>query len=1472
MRNVRKLVVTAIISSMVCQMMPVKVIAETINPVMPPEAFGALPNQSQINYHEEELAAFIHFGMNTFTNSEWGNGSENPNSFNPTDLDADEWVRTLKEAGFKRLIMVGKHHDGFVIWKSEVTDHDVEKSTDWQATKGGEGDVLAEVSAACTKYNMDMGLYLSPWDVNAPSYGYGEGTNDETDTNGDYNEFYMTQLREVLGNPKYGNNGKFVEVWMDGAKGSGAAAQHYKFDQWFDLIEELQPGAVVFSPYATGVRWIGNESGKAGDPAWSKIDKKRIRDRYDQGLGDDNRYLNNGDPQGDIWSVGECDVSLTSGWFWHQGNGPKTMEQLTEIYFKSVGRGQPLLLNVAPDRNGHFTTEDIARIKEFSTAINNTFDENLATPNTTTAEASSVRGNSMNFSASKVLDDDHDSYWTMDDGQTTGSITIDLGEEKTFDVISIEEYIKLGQRVSEFSVEVFTNGSWKNFGNGKTIGAKRLVRNSPVSASKIRINIEDSLAVPLIENVEVYKADEAFEIEALAPAGTEFIDNVDFANKDRWTQEDIGIGNTGMWSSNTGTNASFTFTGTKAWIVGTLDPSHGIMEVWIDNEKVTEVDTYKPSRSVSQIIYSTDDLEYGEHTVKVVVKGERNSSSRGNAIGLDGAYYLNNNGAGMFEIEENNYTVNEGDTKEITIKRVGGTKGPATVHFSTSPDSAVHGRHYNDINEIVEFTDGQEIATVSVSTVDNTEKAGDVRFFCNIDTPTSGAIIGFNKKSEVTIIDNDIDQPYTEQNPFLLPGTLGEEKLLEAELFTLDPIEGNKYVRISEDANASNGKKIGWFEEGNKIKVPFNAVAPGVYTFKMKYQSGRSEGNLNKMNWSGTNVIEGSKSVEGTGAQEPIPFIETSFDIEITKAGAGELIFTADSQASPNIDCFEVMAKELGEAPHGQNNPIILSNEEVTIEAESLQLDGIGGEIENKNGASDGKVVGWLGNTSRGNAWLNMWVSSEEASTYDMEIRYLSGANDILHYKNNDDSILGEIECENTGSNFATKTIRVNLNKGLDKIKFFNDDASTVNIDSIKITKVSIDKSELATVIENAKNIIENESDKYTEESINALKEAVALAEETFANEVATQDQVEVAKVAVETAINRLEEKVEKPENVNKVALKISIDYANELKEGGALDEVVPAVVEEFNKALEDAIEIYNNELATQAEVDTIFNKLVEAIHMLEFKQGDKSELENLINSANALTKEDYTEESWARLEAVLQDANKVFADENAMQEEVNETVSKLQEAIKELEEAKKVDKSVLQGLVDKVKDTDSSKYIPSTWVEFANSLEAANSILTSESATQEEVDSAYSTLLRAYLGLRLTPDKSLLEDLIKEVESIDLSKYTVKSAKGVRMALDDANKVLGNKEATEADVNKALSNLKNAKNSLVASSESNSNEDASTGSGSSSDSNNNGGTSGTTTGSLPKTGSAGAVAAVISGVVALLGGLGLSRKKNKNN
>ena len=1449
MKRVKKLISTIVIASMAFQILPITTIAAELGTVKPPEAFGAIPKESQVNYHEEELAAFIHFGMNTFTNSEWGNGREDPNTFNPTDLDADEWVKTLKDAGFKRLIMVGKHHDGFAIWRSEVTEHDIKKSTDWQATKGGKGDVLEEVSKACTKYDMDMGIYLSPWDANAPSYGYGTGTNDATDSNGDYNEFYMNQLREILGNDKYGNNGKFVEVWMDGAKGSGAAAQEYKFKEWFDLIEELEPGAVVFSPYGSDVRWIGNESGKAGDPAWSKINQKRIRDKYDSGTGEENQYLNNGDPNGDIWSVGECDVSLTSGWFWHQGNGPKTMEQLTEIYFSSVGRGQPLLLNVAPDKTGHFTKEDIARINEFSSAINNSFDENLADPETTTATASSIRGNSNDYSANNILDDNDDTYWTMDDGQTTGNITIDLGEEKTFDIVSIEEYIKLGQRVSEFSVETYSDGGWKEFGKGYTIGAKRLVRSAPVKASKIKINIKGSLAVPLIENVEVYKADEDFEVKSIVPSGTDFIDNVNFENKNSWTQENIGIGNTGMYSNTKGKYASFTFTGTKAWVIGTFDPGHGIMEVWIDEIKVADVDTYKAKRSISEILYQTDDLDYGQHTVKIVIKGEKNISSSGEFIGLDGAYYLNNNAAGMFEIENTNYTVNEGETKEITIKRVGGSKGEATVHFSTSPGSAVHGRHYKDITKTITFADGQKTAKVSVETIDNTEKSEDLKFYCNIDTPTNGAIIGFNKKSEVTIIDNDIntDRPYTKENPFVLPSTLEEKKTLEAELFTLVPIAGDRYVRITEKPEASNGKMVTWFEPGNKIRVPFNAPKAGTYTFNMSYQSGRSEGNLNTINWSGTNVESGSKAVPGTGGQNPPPIIKTSFDVVITKVGAGELVFTADAKASPDIDVFEVIPKDLKETTHtitatsGENgsvspsglvtleegksktftftpnegyevsdvivdgasvgvkdsytienikkdmtinvsfklkdtennkpnseeNPLILTSKEVLVEAEELELDGTGGEVENKEGANGGKVVGWLGKTSRGNAWLNMWINPDEAALYDIEIRYFSGANNNLYYVNNDESISGKIEFGKTEPNFETKTIRVSLNKGLDKIKFFNNEESTVNIDSIKITKVVdlVDKSELNTIIEEANKI---DLSKYTPKSIEKFNEALTIAQNIAAKQDSTQEEVNEAVNTLKNAIDNLIIKDDNIKEVDKIFLGMVIEYSEEVKANGALEDVVPAVVKEFEDALENAKNILADKTATKAEVDEASKRLVNVIHMLEFKKGDKEQLAKLVTIINALDESKYMPSTWSKLQAELEESNKVIADENAMEAEVKD---------------------------------------------------------------------AYNKLIKAYLDLRLVPDKYILKDLINKAESIDVSKYTKESVNELNKKLKEANKVLDNKEATQQEVDEVSKGLELALGNLELA-QGNNNNNGNDNNNNGNDNNNNGNNNNGSTGS----------------------------------
>ena len=247
--------------------------------------YGPLPSKAQMQYHREELAAFIHFGMNTYYDREWGDGQEDPYYFYPEHLDTDQWIKTLKDAGFKRTIMVVKHHDGFLLYPSKYTDHTIAKSG-W---KEGKGDILAEVSASASKYDMDMGVYLSPWDAHSPLY--------HVDTEDQYNEYYLNQLKEILEDPKYGNKGKFVEVWMDGARGDGAQKVTYTFDKWFDAIRKAQGDIAIFSAEPTNVRWIGNEKGIAGDPVWHKVNPDKIRNNPS------NSYLNHGDPEGKQYSV-----------------------------------------------------------------------------------------------------------------------------------------------------------------------------------------------------------------------------------------------------------------------------------------------------------------------------------------------------------------------------------------------------------------------------------------------------------------------------------------------------------------------------------------------------------------------------------------------------------------------------------------------------------------------------------------------------------------------------------------------------------------------------------------------------------------------------------------------------------------------------------------------------------------------------------------------------------------------------------------------------------------------------------------------------------------------------------------------------------------------------------------------------------------------------------------------------------------
>ena len=713
--------------------------ATPVTPVVDPKdeeteiaAYGPLPSKAQLDYHKEELAAFIHYGMNTYTNSEWGNGRENPQNFNPTNLDTDQWIKTLKDAGFKRTIMVVKHHDGFVIYPSQYTKHTVAASP-W---KNGKGDLLEEISKSATKYDMNMGVYLSPWDANNPNY--------HVNTEKEYNEYYLNQLKEILGNPKYGNNGKFIEVWMDGARGSGAQKVTYTFDKWFEYIKKAEGDIAIFSAQPTSVRWIGNERGIAGDPVWHKVKKAKITDDVK------NDYLNHGDPEGDMYSVGEADVSIRSGWFYHDNQQPKSIKDLMDIYFKSVGRGTPLLLNIPPNKEGKFADADVARLKEFRATLDQMYATDFAKGATVTA--SSTRKNHL-YQASHLTDGKDDTSWALANDAKTGEFTVDLGQKRRFDVIELKEDIAKGQRISGFKVEVELNGRWVPYGEGSTVGYRRLIQGQPVEAQKIRVTITGAQATPILTNFSVYKTPSSIEKTDGYPLGLDYHSNTtaDKANT-TWYDESEGIRGTSMWTNQKDASVTYRFNGTKAYVVSTVDPNHGEMSVYVDGQKVADVQTNNAARKRSQMVYETDDLAPGEHTIKLVNK-------TGKAIATEGIYTLNNAGKGMFELKETTYEVQKGQPVTVTIKRVGGSKGAATVHVVTEPGTGVHGKVYKDTTADLTFQDGETEKTLTIPTIDFTEQADSIfDFKVKMTSASDDALLGFATEATVRVMKAELLQ------------------------------------------------------------------------------------------------------------------------------------------------------------------------------------------------------------------------------------------------------------------------------------------------------------------------------------------------------------------------------------------------------------------------------------------------------------------------------------------------------------------------------------------------------------------------------------------------------------------------------------------------------------------------------------------------------------------------------------------
>ena len=1002
-----------------------------------PTPDDTVPDANQYKYQKDELAAFCHFGPNTFNELEWGFDQSTQKKLYAgrtpdqiftleSDFDAETLVTTLKNAGFKKLIVTAKHHDGFCIWNSAYTDYDI-ASTSY---KNGEGDILAEISAACTAANMDMGLYLSPWDVAESTFGSDGGS-----INNAYNEYYNNQLEEILSNPKYGNKGHFVEVWMDGANGYNNVPQTYNFEKWFATIQKYEgkeagykADCMLFGAGThTTVRWIGNENGFADDTTWAKsrISNGQIYNDESQRAGDykgdPTDGYSNGYEDGNHWTVPEADARITSGWFWGtQKNTPRTLTNLAEMYFRSVGHNATLLLNVPPNNEGKVDQAILDRVVEFGQNVQDTFRTNLAKANGTTITASNVRGNDIDFKPGNAVDDDDATYWTTDDGTTSGSLTIKWDSAKRFDVVSIEEAIQNGQHINSYEVEYKENdnASWQTMERGVTVGSKRLIRTSPISATQIRITVGTSTGkVPQLSEVGVYKASKGFQLSGAAPDGmdsTSVNDTTKFKfSPSGWNPQKgpTYINGQNTWSNKADASFTYEFDGTKVYLMGTKDPNHGQADVYIDNmdTPVATIDTHDTVRSTGAKIFESADLENGHHTLKLVAKTTA-------AIGVEAAYVINNGGKGMLEIENETYTMNENSDLAVKIKRVGGTTGEITAKLEPNPGSAIQ-KHFNtELISTVQFANGESEKVISPAAHANRVPTTDGDVYFTLELSSSSPVIGLASSAKVTILDADaitrdslntliteseglkehlysegwdafakalktaqevvenesatdatirsayteldkakaalkVREKYTENDRFNFPWRAETSAKLEAEFATElkdDPTSDAQYpMKIDAKSDASNGKFVTDMAANDVLKYAYHADKAGTYQVVMRYRSGSAENAKNsiKITEAKGKIKDQEVIVDPKKENDNVVFGTVTFDIEVVKPGDGMIVITPPEKRDgldgkgPGIDYFIISPKN-----------VVLDKFAITATA------GKGGTITTKD-LTDGKIT-----------------------------------------------------------------------------------------------------------------------------------------------------------------------------------------------------------------------------------------------------------------------------------------------------------------------------------------------------------------------------------------------------------------------------------------------------------------------------------------------------------------------------------
>lgn len=1484
-----------------------------------PASDEVVPDANQYKYQKDELEAFCHFGPNTFNEIEWGEhyGNKAPNEiFTLKDnFDADTLVSTLKNAGFKKIIVTAKHHDGFCIWPSAYTDYDAEAA-------GYKGDILEEISTACTNYNMDMGLYLSPWDIHEPSYGYydanGKPTSKENDVK-DYNEYYNNQLEEILGNPKYGNNGHFVEVWMDGAKGSGANAQDYEFTKWFDTIQKHQgkqadkdADCMLFGAQAyTTVRWIGNEDGVAFEDTWAKSNVN-----YDNNTIDSNGSTpySKGYENGNKWTVPECDGRITSGWFWGTNKcTPKTVAQLANMYFDSVGHNATMLLNVPPNNKGTVDQPILNRITEFGQNVEESFRTNLAKAEGTTIVASDVRGNDAAFKPGNVVDGNDATYWTTNDGTTSGSLTIKWNTAKKFDVVSFEEAIQKGQHINSYKVEykASDDAQWQTLKSGVTVGAKRLVRTAPVSATQVKITVGTTDGkVPMLSEVGVYKASEGFQLAGAAPEGmvtTSVNDTNSFTFSTGWNPQTGSqyINGQNTWSDRADANFTYEFHGTKVYLMGTTDPGHGAADVYIDNQLVKTINTHAESRSTGAKIFVSDDLEDGDHTLKLVAKTNA-------AIGVEAAYVINNGGVGMIELEDSAYTMNEESSLDVKIKRVGGTKGTITAKIQPNPGSAIQDDFNTELAPVVTLNEGEaEVTVEAAETRRNTNMTGDRVFSIELTEKTpDNAIIGFNSSARITIKDADgitkeklktlitqspdeaqenlymekgwsayaealeaakavaeneeateatirnayialenaknalvAREKYTETDRFKFPWKPGTSAKLEAEFATElnnsndEDSDKDWPMQIADNNDASNGKFVTDMAFKDVLKYAYHAKKAGTYHVVMRYRSGSAENEKNgiKITEADGKIAEKIVVVDPTKNNGNVVFGTVEFDIEVTTPGDGMISITApNTNKGPGIDYFIISPLEV---PVDSFEITATAGEGGTITAEGLAEGKVavpedesatftitpnaGYEIADVkvDGASVGKKTAYtFDHVDRTHtieatfAFTNYTAENpfvfpgEKGVTKTLEAEH---ATELIN--SNDSDSDPDWPLTITSEDWASNGKFLNCMAYKDYAKYAYT-AAVPGTYTVTGTYRAGALNKLA--ISEADNKIEA-----AQVDCPSTKEGNALTVKTF-----TLD-IKVTTAGAGTLILTAPDTNKAPQlDKLDIVLKRTADEADLTELEAVLKTARDKLAEvnaytpvsrgELETAVNAAQEVYDKAGVTQDEVNTA-KANVEAKIAALVRKADKTALSNAINLAIVKTTQEdkYTAESRDALKKVIAVAAAVVNDENATQEMVDAQTAAVKAAEAKLVAIKvPVNKSGLETLVYQAKETvkETETYTVESLQALQAAIDAAQDVLDDENATQETVDAQTSAINAAMDALVKKPvvDKTELKkavDAAKEFASSEENKekYTEDSWKTLEDAMKAAQDVLDKPEATQKEVDDALTALTEAKENL---------------------------------------------------------------------